>query len=242
MAGRKNKKNTTESALSTKMKLNAKNYCSDEEEQQEIHLLRKELQDLKSEFEELKSRFVKLESQHAVTSSVNSALTQEVDELSQYSRRSCLLIAGVESQMPETPSQVEQKVKNLLTDELNIPDLVHEIDKARRLPQSKKGGTPKIIVKFKSHSARTAVYNKRKILMNNVKIQLSLTRKRSDLLQKARLKFQNIDIIDFVYADINCNTKVRLKQPINNQYVFPFYNVDDIYEIIRGIDYDLNDT
>ena len=81
----------------------------------------------------------------------------------------------------ETILQVTQKPENVLAQHLKLdPDeVVNQIDKCHRIGPLKDDGTQSGIVRFKLHSFRNkANVNKKKCSNHNIKIKLSLTRKR----------------------------------------------------------------
>ena len=142
-------------------------------------------------------------------------LAREVDRLKQYSRRSCLVISAVklpEGKNKETEAETTEKVKEFLTDSLDInpTELNNEIDKVHRLPltnkqeHTEKTSTPNIICKFKTHSYREKLFSKRNELHNNsnkkIKFHVSLTKHRSDLLEKTQNHIQNLQGIKFCFA------------------------------------------
>ena len=102
-------------------------------------------------------------------------------------------------------------VTNII-DELQIPNGRNELDKTHRIGPKYEGGIKQdIIVRMKSHSARYDIYNKRKtIKIKNVRINPSLTDRRRNLLGKANEKYKDHPAINFLYADINGDLKVRL--------------------------------
>ena len=131
---------------------------------------------------------------------------REVDRLKQYSRQSCLVISDVklpEGKNKETAAETTEKVKELLTDSLHIDptEFNNEIDKVHRLPltnkqkQTEKTSTPNIC-KFKTHRYIEKNFSKRNDLHNNsnkkIKFHVSLTKLRSDLLEKAQNHIQNL--------------------------------------------------
>ena len=74
-----------------------------------------------------------------------------------------------------------------------------------------------IIVKFKSWKSRQQLYNSRPRLDKNRKkkpgqnftISVDLTKRRYELLMKARRLIKDKDAIDFVFSDINCSLGVK---------------------------------
>ena len=68
------------------------------------------IQTLLKRIDQLEGKVTLLESKNAITSFVNTHLAEELDNLRQYSHRSCLIMEGVSPSAPE----VEEKVKNIL--------------------------------------------------------------------------------------------------------------------------------
>ena len=121
-------------------------------------------------------------------------------------------------------------MKELLTDSLNInpTELNNETDKVHRLPltnkqkQTDKTSTPNITCKFKTHSYREKLFSKRNELHNNsnkkIKLHVSLTKHRSDLLEKAQNHIRNLQAIKFCFADPNGNLKVKFNDNKNMNF------------------------
>ena len=104
----------------------------------------------------------RLQSELVITKNVNDILTNEVDGLQQYQQRQC------------------QHLK------LYPDEIVNQIDKRQCIGPVKDDDTPSSIVRFKSHSFRENAYVNRKKCTNcNIKIKLSLTRKRRKALTYA---------------------------------------------------------
>ena len=78
--------------------------------------------DLLRRIEALENKVTKLESELSIAKNVNQLLSQELDDLHQYQRRSCLVIDGINPQENETTEEINQKVKNVLTKNLNLPE------------------------------------------------------------------------------------------------------------------------
>ena len=89
------------------------------------------------------------------------------------------------------------------------------IDRAHRIGKKKtdKHGITcqQMKVKCKSFGQRTRMYQNRKKAKNGIKVTLDLTRRRLGSLAQAIEYGEIHDQIDFVFADINCNLAVRLK-------------------------------
>jgi len=109
-------------------------------------------------------------------------------------------------------------------------DLLHDInhndiDRAHRVGKNNET----IIVKFHSFRKRTSLYKKRKD--SSCKIHLDITKSRLELLDKAtNLISNNVSNVDFVFADINCNTVARMK---DGRYKF-FNSIEKFREIFDG--------
>ena len=71
-------------------------------------------------------------------------LTAEVDRLSQYIRRSNIVVKGVFLPEKGINEDVEKKVCDLVKDEMDIPDIIGDFDKAHRIGKVK-------IIKGKKH-------------------------------------------------------------------------------------------
>ena len=72
-----------------------------------------------------------------------------------------------------------------------------------------------VIVRFRSHQYPSDLYYARKKIKNrNIRLKPSLTKKRTELLRNAaeRIKDDNTQVIQFVYADFNENIKIRLNE------------------------------
>ena len=97
-----------------------------------------------------------LEEKQAVLSHVNGVLSQEVDRLNQYTRRSNIVLRNVFVPENETVEQVEKEVKDVIT-KMGLPEVIPDFDKAHILGKLKSLNGKKhqdVIVRFKSHSAR----------------------------------------------------------------------------------------
>ena len=108
-----------------------------------------------------------------------------VDDRQQYQWRQCIIIDGLQTTLNKTISPVTQKAKNALAQHLKLdPDeVLNQADKCHCIGPFNDDGTQSTIVRFKSHSFREKAYvNRRKCTSRNIKIKLSLTRKRRKTL------------------------------------------------------------
>ena len=109
----------------------------------------------------LESTIRETQSQNLITTNTSDLLKLELEKLKQYSRRSCLVIPGVElprNKTSEKAEETETKVWELFSCELGVNeyDFDYELDKAHRLPinstESTRRNSPRnIICKFRTH-------------------------------------------------------------------------------------------
>ena len=148
-----------------------------------------------------------LEDKVGVLEAAVSALKSQSDSNEQYSRRSCLRINGIAKTQNESADECVQKVIDVCKDSLDVELTREDIDRAHRVGKERKT----MIVKFFSFNKRCSVYKKRKSGGNDLKVYLDLTKPRLDLLDKSRDKIKPDSNVEFVFADINCNTVAKLK-------------------------------
>ena len=181
-----------------------------------------EIKNLLKRVATLEGKLMQVEADKAISSHINDILHNKIDELNQ---RFYLIIEGVP--LPTNNSEaddVEKKIRTLLKDELGISDqIIHrDFDKAHRIgpkiTTNHETVEQSVIVRLKSHSLREKIYRER----NNsrkLKVRISLTKKRwRKLLNYAKELTEDIDRVDFVFADIHDKLKVRLKY-INGIYM-----------------------
>ena len=117
---------------------------------------------LKVKNKTLEEKVERLESKVVILEIVTKRLENELDRLDQYHRRSNIIIKNVFLPEKETNEDVTIKVTNILSNDLNLPDVIGEIDKLHRVGKIKDRNRKQSqdIVKFKSHSARYKVIKK----------------------------------------------------------------------------------
>ena len=189
----------------------------------------------------LETRIEELESHLEVTKRVNSMLSQEVDDLQQYQRRACIVVDGISTSPEETADQMRTKVKNVLTRNLGFEEaeVQTELDKCHRIGPIKDNNKQSTIIRFKSHSFREKVYSKRKSRTNKkLKLKLSLTKRRTKLINYAHQVTSTIEEVNFVFADTNGNLKLRLKEPIGNKYVYSFKSKEDLLDLFQQLEWE----
>jgi len=170
----------------------------------------------------LKNELSIMKDKVAILSNSVEILKKSSDDQEQYSRRSCLRIKGIKKEQGKTSEKCVEKVLDICND-LNVGITEHAIDRVHRIGKNRE----LMIVKFTSFKYRTAVYRNRK-KSDKVKIHLYLTKKRLNLLNEAKSMITDISLVNFVFADINCNTVARMK---DGSYKF-FNNIDDFAKIL----------
>lgn len=120
-------------------------------------------------------------------STLNRNLTDNLDDLEQYSRRNCLLLHGIKESSDEKTDQI---VIQIINDKLHLNLQPGDIDRSHRLGQSRKRPNMKprsIIIKFVSYRSRSTVFkNKRLLKGSGLVITENLTRRRNELLKAAK--------------------------------------------------------
>ena len=158
------------------------------------------------------------------------------DDQEQYSRRPCLVFEGLNS-VDDDNKNLSQEIVNVVRNELNIKISGDDIDKSHPIKEIKEN---RYIVKFTKHSMAETIYKHRKKLIKKkedktnqpIKIKLSLTRRRQELLEYASKVTDNYSPIYFIYTDINGNLKIRLRESIKNGVVFSFNSKTELAEIL----------
>ena len=98
-------------------------------------------------------------------------------------------------------------IKNLGFEERKVNE---ELDKCHRLGKAK-DGKQSTIIRFKSHSFRASVYASRNNIQNKkkLKVKLSLTKRRTKIINYAHRITESVPEVKFAYADVNGNLKIR---------------------------------
>ena len=185
----------------------------------------------------LENKVEVLESQNAVSSKVTSELTKELDKLSQYTRRSNIIIKNVFLPETETNEDVTKIVNKIIAKDLQLPNVVNSIDKLHRVGKPKEQNGKKdqdVIVRFKSHSARYSVFNARK-KTKNYNIRPNLTPSRSKLLHEATEILANVNEVNFAFADIHGDPKILLVNAIDGRFVFSFFTTVELKNLLSKL-------
>ena len=164
-------------------------------------------------------------------------MKSNVDDLQQYVRRQNLRIFGVPVKKKETNTDIENMVKETITDH-GISEYslhrAHRIGKIKKLAiESETVEVQPIIARFTTFRDRTAQYRVRQTTKESsgYGISLDLSYDRLVLLKEAHEKVKNVDGINFAYSDINCQLRVLTK----NEKHLAFNTVDDLLAIIASM-------
>ena len=188
-----------------------------EKQNSEIFLLNKRMDDQDTKISQLEDKI-------AVLTASNAALKAQSDNQEQYSRRQCLRIKGIDKTEDESSSACVDKVIKVCR-KLKVNVDKPDIDRAHRIGKDRST----MIVKFHSFSKRTELYKARNKQENpGLKIHLDITKDRLTLLDKARSLITKDCSVDFVFADINCNTVAKLK---NDNFKF-FKDIDTFESLL----------
>ena len=123
----------------------------------------------------------------------NTALRDDSDAQEQYSRRNCLLVHGI----PEDQTDTTDAVLSLCNGQLGLDLDRSQIDRSHRLgyrsdtPTADGASSPPkprpVIVKLTSYETRRAIFSsKRKLKGSRYVVTENLTKRRAELLRKAR--------------------------------------------------------
>ena len=108
---------------------------------------------------------------------------------------------------------------------VDIPN--SNIDRAHRIG-SKKDKKQAIIVKFTTFRHCTLLFRARRKLKDGAKLHVDLSKKRFKFLLDAQKYVENVGEVQFVYADVNCNLKVKFR---NNEETF-FTSMQEFGDIL----------
>ena len=70
-------------------------------------------------------------------------------------------------------------------------------------------------------------------------MKLSLTKRRTRTIKYPHQKTRNNIEINFVYADMNSNLKLRLHSSLSNKYVYEFKSKKELHELFNKFDWEI---
>ena len=196
-----------------------------------LESVERDLSKVISDNNKLQRRVDQLEGRVAITENTSSLLRSELDRLDQYHRRSNIQVKFVE--LPANHSQASDNnfIRNLLQNDLKLSHAYEDIDKLHRIGKIReKNGKQNqdIIIRFRSHLSRYDVYNNRKHA-KNCKVRPNLTPQRNDLLYDAATLVENIDGVEFAFANAHGDINVRLTESLpNGKQHFAFSSLSEL--------------
>ena len=181
----------------------------------------------------LKDKVEKLNDRNAVLNTVTGELSKEVERLQQYSWRNCIVIEGIKLHRNETIESLEGKVQSAVIEDLGISKSEYdsEFDKTHRIGPVRNNNEQRVIVRFKKHSMCEKIYAQRK-KSKKIKVKPSLTNFRLKTLNSTKERFEKSNHVDFIYADIHGNLKIRFKNAVHGRFVYTFYDEAELSELI----------
>ena len=95
--------------------------------------------------------------------------------------------------------------------------------------------------KIQKHSFRASVYGSRSKIQNKrkLKVKLSLTKRRTKIINYAHTITELVPKVKFAYADVNGNLKICLQEQREGKHTFPFNSIDSLHDIFRKFDWPL---
>ena len=179
---------------------------------------------------EQNTRIEELESKLAIKQNIIDTLEIKCDDNEQYSRRSCLRVHGLDFSSDENEG-VMKKMKKCCSDmgigfNQNDIDRVHYIGKPY-MDKTKNKKVRSLIIKFKSWKSRTTFYKSRprnhldrqKKPGSSFNVSLDLTKRRYNLLMKARKFIANNPSVAYAFCDTNCSLVIKF-----NDNTYRYFN------------------
>ena len=185
----------------------------------------------------LKTEIGKLIDQNAVLNTVTENLSKENERLQQYSRRNCIVLEGIPVHKNENIQALEGKVENVITKELGISreEFMSNFDKTHRIGPVRNNNEQRVIVRFQKHSVCEKIYAQRK-KSRKYKVKPSLTNFCMNMLKATKERFEKCEHVNFIYADIHGNLKIRFNQPLDGRYVYNFNDESELSNLIHDIE------
>ena len=173
-------------------------------------------------------------------------LRTEINNLQQYTRRPCAIIAGIEKKQNESHEELKKEVEKIIQ-KVDSGITMDHVDKLHRNGPIR-DGKQEVIVRFKSHSDKEVFYKGRKKVGNeNIKIRPSLTKANKDLLNTA------IDYLDqlheddeddklenpphFVLATVHGQIQLKMKKEHEGRTFYPINSMKDMVNTIARLNY-----
>ena len=154
--------------------------------------------------------------------------------------RYSLVVSGIKASKDDSKDYLKNEVVKVL-DEVESDSSINDVDKFHRIGPLV-DGKQDVIVRFKSHTAKEQVYEKRKNIDKSryLKIKPSLCPGRKKLLNEAikclKERYSGDDLQNcphFVYADVHGNLKLKMKKKVRNKMFYTFTSIMNLVQIIE---------
>lgn len=139
--------------------------------------LKNEIKGVVGDVKTLKTKVKSLEESVTVLDQKLKEKDAAIDNLEQYGRRDCIEISGI----PMLPGEDTKQIMLDIAVKLDVQLQLDEISTSHRLPQNRRGDSPKIIVKFVRREKRDEIYNSRKQIGGTSDLQSSQHYSRSKI-------------------------------------------------------------
>ena len=262
---KKKKKKSTDGDSETKNKKatdgdSEKKICELQEllqqQQTRIMLLENSLRDRDAMLERINQRLdyhdkeaVRTRTMFHIKDTVIERLRSEVTNLQQYTRRSSVVIAGIEKKHRESHEDLKNEVEKVFQ-KVDSGVTMDNVDKFHRNGPIR-DGAQEVIVRFKTHSDKESFYKGRKqVDIPNIKIRPSLTKENKDLLNNAVEYLKKLHDEDdklenpphFVMANIHGQIQLKMKKEHDGRLFFPVTSMKELVNTIVRINHKDSDN
>ena len=177
---------------------------------------------------------------------MSTILQIQLDNQEAYSRRPCLVVSGVDSNLKQEELQTE--IINIISETTNTEknEVINNIDKMHGIGSEEnrnKKNKQSVIVKFKTHSYKEKVYKHRKNINNqHIKIRPSMTKRRQDLMEEVNKHVRESSGSDpefpikFAFSEVHGNLKVLMTEGIKPRFQ-TFNTIIEYYGIINKVNF-----
>ena len=192
---------------------------------------------------QLEEKVKSLEGVLATPKHVSTMLQIQLDNQEAYSRRPCLVVSGVDSNLKE--KELQDEMVNIISKTTNAEksEVINNIDKMHGIgvDQIRKKKKKKIIIKFKTHSYKEKVYKQRKNINNHtIKFRPSMTKRRQDLLEEVNNHIKDSSEpnfpVEFAFSDVHGNLKVLMKEGVTPRFQ-SFNTIIEYYGILNKVNF-----
>ena len=151
----------------------------------EVEKLKGQNHDLEVKNKELNDKVTSTAMQHVLMNNNLKKLCNEHVEITQYSRRNCVIVTGVPEKKDENTDEI---IKELANEKMSVPLEDSDIDRTHRLGKPEPGKTRAIVAKFTRYNTRQQfVQNRKKLKGSKIGIHDLLNPFNKNLLKQAQI-------------------------------------------------------